>query len=145
MGPKAYLADFTRKWCSGSTKSFDLLGLGSSPFFLRSWGDSNPHDTLYQSGPLIQARLRGLGLWGEPCKAEGEREMSNYKGEGEGQKVFSDEMHELVISESRVRGSNPQEKGGEEGCFNYERHGSNVGGGRKVGGPKEEGCGKGVY
>lgn len=30
------LADFTRKWCSGSTRSFDLLRMGSSPLFLRS-------------------------------------------------------------------------------------------------------------
>lgn len=57
MGPKALLADFTSKWCSGSTESFDLSGEGSSPFFLRSGGDFNPHSTLYQSGPLIQARL----------------------------------------------------------------------------------------
>lgn len=57
MGLKAYLADFTRKWCSGGTKSFDLFRLGSSPFFLRSWGEFNPHDSLYQSGPLIQAQF----------------------------------------------------------------------------------------
>lgn len=77
MGPKAYLADFTRKWCSGSTKSFDLLRMGSSPLFLRSWRDFNPHDSLYQSGPLkfrhksfrvrvvgvgLQRRLEGLGV-----------------------------------------------------------------------------------
>lgn len=56
---KLKLADLTRKWCSGSTESFDLSGRGSSPLFLRSWGDFNPHDSLYQSGPLFQAQLRG--------------------------------------------------------------------------------------
>ena len=30
------LADFTRRWCSGSTRSFDLLRMGSNPLFLRS-------------------------------------------------------------------------------------------------------------
>lgn len=34
MGPKAYLAYSTRKWCSGNTWSFDLHDMGSSPFFL---------------------------------------------------------------------------------------------------------------
>lgn len=57
MGPIAYLADFTRKWCIGGTKSFDLFGLGSSPFFLRSWRDFNPHVSLYQSDPMFQAQL----------------------------------------------------------------------------------------
>lgn len=28
------LADLTRKWCSGSTESFDLSRQGSNPFFL---------------------------------------------------------------------------------------------------------------
>ena len=51
---KLNLADFTRKWCSGSTKSFDLFRLGSIPIFLRSWGDSNPHNLLYQSNPLFR-------------------------------------------------------------------------------------------
>ena len=48
------LADLTsiREWCRGSTRSFDLLGEGSSPFFLRSRRDSNPHDSLYQSDPI---------------------------------------------------------------------------------------------
>lgn len=55
---KLKLADLTRKWCSGSTKSFDLFGRGSSPFFLRSWRDFNSHYSLYQSGPLIQAQLQ---------------------------------------------------------------------------------------
>lgn len=61
---KLNLADFTRKWCRGSTKSFDLFRLGSSPFFLRSRGDSNPHSSLYQSGPLASGTA--------PVKTEGE-------------------------------------------------------------------------
>lgn len=35
---KLNLADFTRKWCNGSTWSFDLLSMGSSPFFLGAGG-----------------------------------------------------------------------------------------------------------
>ena len=35
---KLILADFTKRWCSGSTKSFDLLGGGSSPFLLGAGG-----------------------------------------------------------------------------------------------------------
>ena len=52
MGLIACLADFTRKWCSGGTKSFDLLRRGSNPLFLRTRRDFNPHGTLYQSGPI---------------------------------------------------------------------------------------------
>lgn len=43
MGPKALLADHARrKWCKGSTKSFDLLSLGSIPFFLETEGILTP-------------------------------------------------------------------------------------------------------
>ena len=52
MGLIACLADFTRKWCSGGTKSFDLLRRGSSPLFLRIRRDFNPHVSLYQSDPI---------------------------------------------------------------------------------------------
>lgn len=76
MGLKAYLADFTRKWCSGSTESFDLSGLGSSPFFLRSWREFNPHDSLYQSGPLFQAQFL-LYLRGKACYCSWECKMSD--------------------------------------------------------------------
>lgn len=38
MDPRAFLADFTRKWCRGSTKSFDLLRRGSNPLFLGELG-----------------------------------------------------------------------------------------------------------
>lgn len=37
---KLVLADFTRRWCIGSTKSFDLFGRGSSPLLLRAGGIS---------------------------------------------------------------------------------------------------------
>lgn len=63
MGPIASLAYFTRKWCRGSTKSFDLFRLGSNPFFLRGRGDFNPHSSLYQSGPWVQAQHRGGGAY----------------------------------------------------------------------------------
>ena len=72
-----FLADLTRKWCSGSTKSFDLFRLGSSPFFLGSWGDFNPHNSLYQSGPLLQAQLPELQLGGKARKCNGECEVKN--------------------------------------------------------------------
>lgn len=48
---KLDLADLTRKWCNGNTWGFDLHDMGSSPFFLRSRGDFNLHNSLYQSGP----------------------------------------------------------------------------------------------
>lgn len=60
MGPRAYLAYSTRKWCSGSTESFDLSGKGSNPFFLRSWEDFNLHDSLYQSDPINSGTIPGL-------------------------------------------------------------------------------------
>lgn len=52
------MADITRMWCSGSMGSLDLFGKGSSPFFLQGSGRGfNPRDSLYQSGPLVQAQL----------------------------------------------------------------------------------------
>lgn len=71
------LADFTRKWCRGSTESFDLFGRGSNPFFLRSWKGSNLHYLLYQSNPLIQAQFLGLGEWGEAVECDWKGEMSD--------------------------------------------------------------------
>lgn len=64
---KLNLADLTRKWCSGSTWSFDLQRVGSSPPFLRGWRVFIPHVSLYQSGPIVQAQLL-LDLGGDPCK-----------------------------------------------------------------------------
>lgn len=65
MGPKASLADPAhRKWCKGSTKSFDLLSMGSIPFFLGTEGILTPvsHSikvVLGCSGTVPQLQLRG--------------------------------------------------------------------------------------
>ena len=84
----AYLADFTRKWCSGSTKSFDLFRLGSNPFFLRSWEGFNLHDSLYQSDPLFQAQLLDYNCGGSPANAMGRAKCQMTKASVSGRKFF---------------------------------------------------------
>lgn len=87
MGPKACLADFTRKWCSGSTKSFDLFRQGSSPFFLRRRGDFNPHNSLYQSDPLFRALLLVVA-GGSPADAIGRARCQIIRARVIGRKFF---------------------------------------------------------
>lgn len=45
--------------------------------------------------------------------------MSNNKGQGQWEEVFSDQMHELVVSEAGVGGSHSDEHDGKHGCFYY--------------------------
>lgn len=111
MGLIAYLADFTRKWCSGGTKSFDLLRRGSSPLFLRIRRDFNPHVSLYQSGP-INSGTSPLKLRRDAGKGNGEGQVSDDQGKSNGQEVFSYEMHELVVTEAGVRCPDPEEDNG---------------------------------
>ena len=85
---KLILADFTRKWCSGGTESFDLSGLGSNPFFLRSWRGFNPHDTLYQSGPFVQAQVLGYSTGGRPARAIGRARCQITRASVKGRKFF---------------------------------------------------------
>lgn len=85
---KLKLADFTRKWCSGSTESFDLSRQGSNPFFLRSWGDFNPHSSLYQSGPLVQAQLPSYSWGGRPANAIGRAKCQMTRARVRGRKFF---------------------------------------------------------
>ena len=119
MGLIAYLADFTRKWCSGGTKSFDLLRRGSSPLFLRIRRDFNPHVSLYQSGP-INSGTSPLKLGRNAGKGNGKSQVPDDQGKSNRQKVLSYEMYELVVAEARVRGPDPEEDNGEQGGLRYQ-------------------------
>lgn len=45
--------------------------------------------------------------------------MSDDQRKCEGKKVFSDKVYKLVVSESRVGGSDSKEDNGQEGCFGH--------------------------
>lgn len=45
--------------------------------------------------------------------------MSDDQCKCKGKEVFSDKVHKLVVSESRVGGSDSEEDDGEESCFGY--------------------------
>lgn len=50
---KLNLAYFTRKWCSGSTRGFDLLRRGSNPLFLLVYYLTFLYNSIYESSLKI--------------------------------------------------------------------------------------------
>lgn len=71
--------------------------------------------------------------------------MPNNKGKCKWEEVFPDQMHELVVAESRIRCPHSKKDQGKKGCFDYE-----VGCGEfrecgDVGGTKEKSSGECIY
>lgn len=63
--------------------------MGSSPFFLRNWGDFNPHVSFYQNGPWVF----GHNSWcyscgGSPANAIGRAMCHNTRARVRGKKFF---------------------------------------------------------
>lgn len=89
MGPKASLADpACRKWCKGSTKSFDLLSMGSIPFFLGIEGILTPVNHSIKVVLGLSGTIPNYSCGGSPASAMGRAVCHSTKASVMGRKFF---------------------------------------------------------
>lgn len=64
---------------------------------------------IYSIKVTLCSGISPLNLGRDACKGNGEGKVSDYEGEGDGEEIFSHKVHQLVIAEAGVGGSNSKE------------------------------------